>query len=87
MAHGRPVIGFDSGGVASAIQHQVTGLVVPRADVQALASALGDLLRDPSRARAMGRAGRQYVESQLSARQHADHFLSAFRTIQRELIQ
>jgi len=85
MAHGRAVIGFDSGGVASAIQHQVTGLVVPRGDVPALVAALEDLLRDPARARAMGRAGRRFVESRLQPRQHADQFLSAFANLQREL--
>lgn len=87
MAHGRPVVGFDSGGVASAIEHEVTGLLVPRGDVQALAGALENLLRNPGRARAMGSAGRRHAESRLSPSQHAKHFLSAFDTIQQELAQ
>jgi glycosyltransferase involved in cell wall biosynthesis len=85
MAHGRAVVAFDSGGVASAIQHEVTGLVVPRGDVAALTAAIEGLLRDPARARAMGRAGRHFVESRLKPRQHADQFLSAFANLRREL--
>ena len=81
MAHGRPVVGFDSGGVASAIEHQRTGLVVRRGDAPALTEALESLLRDPARARAMGRAGRQRVESELTPRQHAHNFLSALADI------
>ena len=85
MAHGRAVIGFDSGGVASAIQHQVTGLVVPRGDIGALAAAIEELLRDPARARAMGRAGRRFVESRLQPRQHADELLAGFARLRQEL--
>lgn len=85
MAHGRPVVGFDSGGVASAIEHGVTGLVVPRANVQALANALEMLLTNPTLARSMGLAGRRYVESSLQPRQHADHLLSEFQRIWQRL--
>ena len=63
MAHGRPVIVFESGGTASVVEPGITGEVVPRGDVVALANALGRLLRDPSRARRMGRAGRTRVET------------------------
>jgi glycosyltransferase involved in cell wall biosynthesis len=82
MAHGRPVVAFASGGVSSAVEHGITGLLVPRADAQGLADGLQVLLSDPAKARSMGRAGRRYVESRLSARQHASDVLSAFDKIQ-----
>jgi len=53
--------------------------------VRALAEALEALLRDPARARKMGRAGRRFVESNLTPRQHAGQFLSAFARLQQEL--
>src|SRR5262249_56892219 len=56
MAHGRPVVGFDSGGVPSCIEDGVTGFVVPRLDVAALADRLDRILGDAALAEKMGRA-------------------------------
>jgi phosphatidylinositol alpha-1,6-mannosyltransferase len=55
---GIPSVAGDSGGVRSAVADGRTGLVVPPADVSAVAAALRSLLSDPSRRRAMGAAGR-----------------------------
>jgi glycosyltransferase involved in cell wall biosynthesis len=56
MAHGRPVVGFDAGGVASCIEDGVTGFVVPRLDVGALAARLDQLLGDAALGERLGRA-------------------------------
>ncbi len=60
-AAGRPVVAARATGSVDAVVDGVTGLLVPPRDPQALAAALASLLRDPERARAMGRAGRKRV--------------------------
>lgn len=57
-----PVVAGDSGGVRAAVRDGVTGVVVPPEDVDAIASAVGGFLRDPTRASAFGAAGRTAVE-------------------------
>ena len=53
------VVASDAGGLPEVVEHGVTGLVVPRGDSGALAQAIGSLLADPQRRRAMGQAGRE----------------------------
>ncbi len=62
MACGTPVIGVNQGGLLETVKDGVTGILVERT-AEALAEALGELLQDPERAEAMGRAGRAYIES------------------------
>ena len=58
MAAARGVIASDAGGMAEIIDHGHTGLLVPPRDPKALATAIIDLLRNPDRRIAMGRAAR-----------------------------
>ncbi len=58
MASGLPVVATDVGDVRRLVEHGVTGLVVPAKRPELLAHALGELLSDPSKRRAMGAAGR-----------------------------
>jgi len=62
QACARPAITGDSGGAPEAVIPGETGAVVPGRDTEALATAIGELLGDPERARAMGEAGRRSVE-------------------------
>jgi glycosyltransferase involved in cell wall biosynthesis len=52
------VVASDAGGLPEVVENGVTGLVVPRGDSAALATAIGSLLADPQRRRQMGQAGR-----------------------------
>jgi phosphatidylinositol alpha-1,6-mannosyltransferase len=61
-AAGLPVVGGNSGGAPDAILEGETGYVVDGRDVQALASRLTGLMKDPAGARAMGEKGRAWVE-------------------------
>ncbi len=61
-----PVVATDVGGVAEAVLDGVTGLVVPPDDLDALTAAIGSLLADPSRRRALGQAGRRRALEQLT---------------------
>jgi phosphatidylinositol alpha-1,6-mannosyltransferase len=61
-ATGLPVVAGDSGGAPDAVRAGETGLVVDGRSVSAVATSVGDLLVDPTRAKAMGAAGREWVE-------------------------
>lgn len=56
-----PVVATDAGGLPEVVEHGVTGLVVPRGNVDALADAIGKLLADEALRRQMGVAGRARV--------------------------
>ena len=61
MAAGLPVVATDVGGNGEAVQDGVTGWLTPPGDPSALAEKIIDLLEDPVRARAWGRAGRERI--------------------------
>jgi phosphatidylinositol alpha-1,6-mannosyltransferase len=63
QACARPAIAGDSGGAPEAVIPGETGFVVGGGDHRALAARLVDLLGDPARAKAMGAAGRTFVEA------------------------
>lgn len=56
---GTPVIGTRCGGIPDAVDHGVTGLLVPPRQPAALAGAIRRLLGDPAGARWMGEQGQQ----------------------------
>ncbi len=63
-ASGLPVIGTLASGAEDAIEHGVTGLLVPQSGVTgATADAIISLLRDPERASRMGAAGRTAAQA------------------------
>lgn len=64
MAASKPVIGTDVGGVSEAVEDGISGLLVPKCDACALASAVEELLLDSEKMIAMGNAGRKRVEEQ-----------------------
>jgi len=65
-ACGRPVVAGTSGGAPEAVVDGRTGTVVDPRSPAAVAEAISALLDDPERGRAMGRAGRAWVEQQWS---------------------
>ena len=60
MAQAVPVISTDEGAATEIVTNGTTGILVPAADVDALASAIDGLLRDEKRRRAIGQAGREH---------------------------
>lgn len=79
MAIGRPAVCTAVGGVPEILEEGVTGHMVPARDPAALAERLVDLLGDPARARAMGRAARTRLESEFTLERSV---ASAERTIE-----
>jgi len=69
MACGRPVVATAVSGTPEVVVEGETGLLVPPRRPEALASAMIDILREPSRARSMGRAGRQRIEERFTLQQ------------------
>jgi phosphatidyl-myo-inositol dimannoside synthase len=65
-ACGLPVVAGQSGGAPETVQEGRTGHVVDGRDLPALAEALTGLLSDPARARAMGAAGRAWMQREWS---------------------
>ncbi len=61
QAAARPVVTTAVTGCSDAVEHGVTGLLVPPDDLDALTDALELLLNDPAQARRLGEAGRERV--------------------------
>ena len=66
MATGLPVVSTRVAGAGEAVLHGKTGLLAPPDNSEALADALTQMIADPTRWEAMGRAGRARVESYYS---------------------
>ncbi len=62
MASGKPFVGADSQGINSFIKHEVNGLLVPKKNSTALATAILRLLRDRDLSRRFTNQARQDIE-------------------------
>jgi glycosyltransferase involved in cell wall biosynthesis len=81
MSVGRPVVMYDGGGSSELVQNGVSGLLVPRGDVDALARAVEELLDDEERARRMGEAARGSIESGFTYGRMAEQYLQLIRDV------
>ena len=70
MAHARAMIACDVGGVRQWLEPEVTGLLVPPGDIQALVQSIGRLTEDPALANRLGQAGQAKVEAEFRAKHH-----------------
>jgi glycosyltransferase involved in cell wall biosynthesis len=67
MAAGIPVVATRVGGIPTAVDHQLTGILIEAGDVSALSRALVALLSDVDRRKAMGEAARRAASEKFSA--------------------
>ena len=81
MAASRPVAATAVGGVSELVLDGETGLLFDPRDVQALAQAVEQLLRDPERARRMGTAGRRRVQLHFSHSKMIERTLQLYNTL------
>jgi glycosyltransferase involved in cell wall biosynthesis len=79
MHIGRPVVATSVGGTPEAVEHGVTGLLVPRQDPEALAKAIVELLLDPGRRDRMGRAARARAQGLFDEERLVAALLDAYR--------
>ncbi len=63
---GCPIVATDCGGPAEIIDHQVTGILVPKSDLGAMAAAMTDLMANASKRKAFAEAGMKTVRSRFS---------------------
>lgn len=78
MALGRPLVSTPVGAVPEVVVDGVSGRLVPWGDAAALAGAIEAVLADPSRAAAMGEAGRLAVEAHFDEVSQVDGIESAY---------
>jgi glycosyltransferase involved in cell wall biosynthesis len=78
MAHARPVVAGDVGGLRDLVVHEETGLLVPPGDVDALRQALTRLLEDSELRRRFGQAGRARIAERFTWERFADETLQAY---------
>ena len=84
---GSGAVGRDAGEIAVAFSRVLrgAGLAVPPGDPEAFAAALVSLLEAPERARAMGRAGREFVEAWASPAAVAERYEALFAELRSRL--
>lgn len=75
---GLPVIATRSGGPAEIVEEGLTGLLVPVRDVDAMATAIEEIAKDPTRAKMMGEAARQLVRERFSCTTHLSELCALF---------
>jgi glycosyltransferase involved in cell wall biosynthesis len=79
MASSTPLVATAAGGIGSVATDGLTARLVPERDPRALASAIGELLRDPAAAAAMGREARAFVCRHHSWARVAEDFEAAYQ--------
>lgn len=77
MAGARPVVASRVGGLGEAVIDDRTGLLVPPADVDALARALTRLLRDPALRERLGAEG----PARIAEGYHAEQMVAAYESL------
>jgi glycosyltransferase involved in cell wall biosynthesis len=81
----RPVIASDIRGCREVIEHGRTGLLVTVGDSAALAAAIRELRRDPSRRQRMGTEGRRHIAEQFDSRLVLQRLCSFYSRIELRL--
>ena len=78
MHIGRPVVATAVGGTPEAVEHGVTGLLVPKQDPEALAKAVSELLLDSERRERMGRAAAERAARVFGEDRLVDELIAAY---------
>jgi len=81
MAMQLPVVSTGVGAIPEIVVHDVTGVIVPAGDAEALANAIAGLLSDPDLRRAMGQRGRERIESDFDAALNVPRILAVMKSL------
>ncbi len=81
LALGKPVVAFDTEDVKMALHDRVTGLVVPNADVPALADQIVYLIQHPEVGERLGRAGYDLVQEHFHFRHLAQQLEEFYQRV------
>ncbi len=83
MFFGCPSVAMAVGGIPEVVEDGVSGRLVPFGDVDAAACAVKELLDDPARRAAMGRAARRRAEERFSADVIVPQYEALYRRVRR----
>ena len=83
-AVGTPVVATRAGGVLDILDDGENGSLVPPGDIDAMAQAMGALLKDRKRAKLFAQKLREKVERQFTVDRMADETLAVYREARRE---
>ncbi len=81
QAAGVAVVGCTAGGLPEAVEHGVTGLLVPPEDAAALHEAIATLVDDAALRERMGRAGRARMQNAFSVATMADRHIAVYESL------
>jgi glycosyltransferase involved in cell wall biosynthesis len=81
MACGKPILASRLGGIPEAFREGEHGLLVPPANVPALAEAMRELLRDPDKRARFGSAGCAHVCRNFSRARQAERFQELYSSL------
>ena len=81
MAYGVPTVVTDVGGSPELVQHEISGLIVPPGDADALTAAILRLWEQPDLARTLGRGGQERIERDFSNRSTVARTVALYREL------
>jgi mannosyltransferase len=81
MASGCACIASDVAGARAQIEHERTGLLVPKQDPQALRDAITRLVKDDELRRRLGQAAREHVVVHHSLEAEAERWVKVYREV------
>jgi glycosyltransferase involved in cell wall biosynthesis len=82
-AASRAVVTTDVPGCRDAIIPNITGLLVPARDSEALANAIQDLIKNPEKRKSMGKAGREFAKKEFVIENIVDAHLKIYKDLHR----
>lgn len=86
MACGRPVVGFDSGGISQYVRHEQTGMLAQAGSAYDLAQKLTYLIRQPKRCDSLGQQARALVETEFEINKQSRRYFELYqRLLQRDI--
>lgn len=80
LAHGRPVVAFNVGGIPDWLRDGEHGYLAPPRSVEVLAMRINKLLSDPELATQLGENGRCFVADTYAAEKHVAQLVETFKT-------
>jgi len=81
MCFGCPSVSTHVGGIPEVVQDNVSGILAPMGDVDALAGAVTDLIRDPARRAVLGRAAQNRAREHFSAAAIVPRYEALYRRV------
>jgi len=81
LACGLPVVATRVGGIPDIVEHEKTGLLVDKGDVDGLAATLITLLGDHGQCTRMGQAAQVFAREHLDARKTIDRLVTLYNNL------